>query len=241
MDEKLPKSRIKRIALAMKRLVADKEDTRQVFLILEATGEGSAKRSFKRFMQQPNASKVLQAEKSLLDHLSDREWLLSLPEGSLGRAYYDFTFRENLTADGLVEASEEGRAEMREISEEQMVFHSRQRDSHDLWHVTLGYGRDPLGELSLLAFTYRQLGNYGLLLIILLGLKIIRREAPEVRAWPAIREGFRLGKQAKWFAAADWEYLLTQPLETVRAELGVGKPARYRETVQAMQTSLVNA
>lgn len=241
MGEALPKSRVKRIAQAMTRLIANKEDTKQVFIILEATGEGSAKRSFKRFKKQQNAAKILQAKKSLLDHLSDRDWLQSQPEGSLGRAYYDFTYRENLTADGLVEASEEGRVEMRQLSEEQMIFHARQRDAHDLWHVTTGYGRDPLGELSLLAFTYRQLGNYGLLLIILMGLKIMRREAPGIRAWPAIREGFRLGKRAQWLAAADWEYLLTQPLDAVRAELGVGKPARYRDTVQLMQAELVTA
>lgn len=237
----ISKSRIARIAQALKRLVADKEDTKQVFLILEATGEGAAKRSFKRFSQHPNAPTILQAKKSLLDHLSDRDWLKTLPVGSLGQHYYDFTARENITADGLVEASEEGRYNERELSEEQVVFHTRVRDAHDLWHVTTGYGRDPLGELSLLAFTYRQLGNYGLLLIIGIGLIIMRREAPNVRAWPAILEGFRMGKRANWLGAADWERLLTLPIETVRAELSIGKPDSYRQTVQKIQAQIVAA
>ena len=41
---------------------------------------------------------------------------------------------------------------------------------HDLWHVTTGYGRDALGELSLLAFTYAQEQNRGIGAIALIWL-----------------------------------------------------------------------
>ena len=52
-----------------------------------------------------------------------------------------------------------------ELSAAQIKYHERQRDAHDLWHVSTGYGRDPLGELCLLAVTWRQLGNPGILLM----------------------------------------------------------------------------
>ena len=44
---------------------------------------------------------------------------------------------------------------------------------HDLWHVTTGYGRDALGELSLLAFTYAQEKIEGIGAIVLYGYRIM--------------------------------------------------------------------
>ena len=48
-------------------------------------------------------------------------------------------------------------------------FFRRVRDLHDLWHVLTGYGRDPLGEVCLLAFTYAQTRLTGLGAIAFLG------------------------------------------------------------------------
>jgi ubiquinone biosynthesis protein COQ4 len=224
------KFRFIRIMQAIRLLVADKEDTKQVFIILEALGRRSGKKTFARFMASKQSKAILAADKSLLDYLSDRAWLKTLPLGSLGQKYYDFTESEQITADGLVDASVDGRMSVEILSADEKRFRERSRDAHDLWHVTTGYGRDALGELSLLAFTYRQMGNWGFLFIIFFGLKIMRSQAPSIAAWPAIREGFRMGKQANWLGAADWERLLTLPLEQVRAELKIGKPDVYRDT-----------
>ena len=156
------KSKISRIGGAIKKLIADKEDTKQVFVILEALAGNSGLRAFKRFQKTSKAQDILTAEKPLVDYLLDRDWLASLPKGSLGERYYNFTKVEQITADGLTDASIEGRDEEREMSAEQIKYHERMRDAHDLWHVTTGYGRDPLGELCLLAVTWRQLGNLGI-------------------------------------------------------------------------------
>ena len=137
------------------------------------------------------------AEKPLVDYLLDRDWLAALPKGSLGERYYNFTKVEQITADGLTDASIEGRDEEREMSAAQIKYHERMRDAHDLWHVTTGYGRDPLGELCLLAVTWRQLGNLGILVIIAAGFMVTRKEAPELGIGLALREAFRLGKAAK--------------------------------------------
>jgi len=240
-EQALSSNRIVRIYRAMRELVRDKEDTKQVFIILEALGRGAAARSFRKFMASPHCERILSSDKILLDYLSDRNYLQKLPEGSLGRTYFKFTHAENLTADGLVEASEEGRFEQREMSEEQQRFHTRNRDAHDLWHVVTGYGRDPLGELSLLAFTFKQMGNWGFLVIIGVGLKVMRGHAPGISIWPAIREGFKMGGQAKWLGDAIWEDLLARPLDEVRHELGIGKPARYRQTSREIQQVLAPA
>jgi len=223
--------RFRRVMTALKKLIADKEDTKQVFVILEAMAGNSGLRSFRRFKKAPTAEAILTAERPLMSYLMDREALAAMPEGSLGRAYYRFTEMEQITADGLVDASVEGREEARDLTPEQVIFSERQRDAHDLWHVVTGYGRDPLGELSLLAVTWRQLGNLGILMIIAMGYHVSRKESPELKIGAALREGFSRGKKGQWLPAAYWEKLLPRPLDEVRAELGFARPDEYRAVV----------
>jgi ubiquinone biosynthesis protein COQ4 len=52
--------------------------------------------------------RLLQAKPDIVSKLNDRAWLLSLPEGSVGRTYYDFVHGENLSADGLISSSDGG-------------------------------------------------------------------------------------------------------------------------------------
>lgn len=223
--------KIRRIATAISKLLKDKEDTTQVFVILEALAGKSGERSFKRFKKSPHATKILSAEKPLMSYLKDREWLAGLPEGSLGQAYYKFTEVEQITADGLVEASEQGRTLDIDLPPQAIVYQERQRDAHDLWHVVTGYGRDPLGELALLAVTWRQTGNIGFLLIIGVGYRVIGKAAPGLKIGRVLREGFRTGAKAQWLPAADWETLLTRPLSEVRETLTMPAPEHYRQTV----------
>lgn len=213
---------------AIRALIADKEDTGQVFKIVDALSGGADERMFNRFMADGTGARIVAEKRNLISLLNDRERLSQLPEGTLGRTYYDFMASENLTADGLVAASEEAPRLYAGMPEGAAIFRDRMRDSHDLWHVTTGYGRDGLGELCLLAFTYAQTRNRGIGFIVAVGTRVASKEAPGVGVWRAIREGYRLGKAARWLPTADWETLIARPLEEVRARLGVGTPATYR-------------
>ena len=225
---------IKQVAAAMRKLIADKEDTTQVFIILQALAGNSGVRAYKRFLQSPDAEAILCADKVLIEWLRDRDWLAAQPSGSLACAYHQFTERENITADGLVAASETGGRDYETLSPRQRIYQTRQRDAHDLWHVITGYGRDSLGELALLAVTWRQSGNIGLLLIIAFGWRETRKAAPHVKIWPVLREGFRRGKKGGNLPAAHWESLLSRPLDAVREELGfAAPPTAYRAFLKA--------
>ena len=57
------------IATALQKLIADKEDTKQVFIILQAMGRRSGIRSYKRFLKNANAEKFLTADKPLVSYL----------------------------------------------------------------------------------------------------------------------------------------------------------------------------
>jgi ubiquinone biosynthesis protein COQ4 len=93
--------------------------------------------------------------------------------------------------------------------------------------VLTGYGRDLVGELSLLGVTQRQTGSRALLLIIAFALFKGWREYPGLPVLACLREGFRLGREAGDLVAADWEELLALPLAEARRRLKVGVPRRY--------------
>lgn len=221
---------------AMRALIADKEDTSQVFKVIDALAGDADDRMYRRFSASDTGKRIIAEKRDLITLLNDRESLSRLPLGTLGRTYHDFMAEENLTADGLVEASEVVERRF-ERDEGARIFSDRMRDSHDLWHVTTGYGRDGLGELAQLSLYYAQTRNRGIGFIVLMGARTAAKEAPKAGIWKAVREGYRLGKAAEWLPAADWENLLDKPLEEVRAILGMKEPVIYRQ-VEPITSSL---
>ena len=91
--------------VAVRRLIKDPEDTEQVFRVLGSLRGKAHERLFERLRHTVVGQQVLDGRRNLADTLTDRERLSSLPEGSLGRTYYEFTEQEELTAYGLVHAS----------------------------------------------------------------------------------------------------------------------------------------
>ena len=220
---------------AIRALKQNKEDTGQVFKVIEALSGGSDERLFNRFLASYGGQRVLDEKLDLLSVLCDQEKLAAMPEGSLGKTYYHFMTSENLTADGLVDASNE--MKLRDnVPEAGRQFRDRLRDQHDLWHVVTGYGRDGLGELSLLAFSYAQTRNRGVGAIVLLITHAANKTYAGCGLWRAIREGYRRGREAHWLPAEIWEDLLPLPLEQVRAKLGITVPApEYRRAMAAAE------
>jgi ubiquinone biosynthesis protein COQ4 len=209
---------------ALRILLNDKDDTEQVFVIIRALTGKSIIRAYNRFTGTETGRRVLSEKRSLLDTLSDHDQLRAMAPDSLGRRYLEFVESESLTADGLVEASE---STERMIENENVSRYAmRLRDSHDLWHTVTRYGRDGLGEVCLLGFTYAQTRNTGLAVIALAGgMKYARIIG--WRAMIALWHGYMAGRRAAWLPSADWEHLLTQPLDQVRDRLRVRAPSVY--------------
>ena len=225
-------SRLRPVAAyrAMRNLLRERENTQQVFLLIEALRGKTTLRQFARFRQTETGRMVLAEGRRLLDRLSDRASLEALPAGTLGRAYYDFMASENLSAEGLIEASKVTR---RPASDDDVtLFRERNREMHDLLHVVTGYGRDPLGEACLVAFSYAQTRLKGFAVIAAFVARKIARRLPDQPVRRAVFEGYRHGRGAGWLPGADWESLLAQPVEAVRAQFAV-KPAKYYPKVLA--------
>ena len=196
-------------------------DTKEIFTIFRALRGRSGVRAFSRFCASPTGSAVLRERRRLLDTLTDHARLAALPQGSVGRTYFDFMEEENLSAEGLVQASQNWDHDP--VPPDFALYRERMRDAHDLTHVLTGYGRDPLGEICLLAFMYAHSRNLGMALIVAMGWP---RLPPAGRR--AVAEGWRNGRKTRWLQDQDFEALLPRPLEAVRRELGIADPLRYR-------------
>src|SRR3989442_14586082 len=90
---------------AIRALTRNREDTAQVFLLMEALRGKTTLRQFARFQESDTGRAMLAERRSLLARLSDRQSLAAMPAGSLGRAYYEFMIEEDLSAEGLAELS----------------------------------------------------------------------------------------------------------------------------------------
>jgi ubiquinone biosynthesis protein COQ4 len=215
---------------ALRALLADPDDTSQVFRLLRATSGRSFRRLYRRVRRDPQGARILDEAKPLVDLLNDRAYLASLEPGTLGRAYLDFVEAEQISADGLAAASAPMANEVEDLEWDPMAlrFGERLRDMHDLWHVVTGYNRDILGELALLAFTFEQTREPGLWLIVWAARRRIRKGGA-YGIDHFVADASRRGRGAAFLPAADWEALLEQPLEDVRRELRVGAPAEYEQ------------
>ena len=87
---------------AIRELLKNPDDTTQVFHIIEALKGDSLGAAVRRLRSSNRGRALLRKKPDIVSKLNDREWLLSLPAGSIGRAYYDFVHAENLSADGLI-------------------------------------------------------------------------------------------------------------------------------------------
>lgn len=229
-----PRARIKPLTAMrrMRRLIADKEDTEQVFHIIEALNGDAQRRNLMRFAATKRGQALLAEKPSLPDMLDDHDTLRRLPEGSVGRAYVDFMEREGLTAAGLVADSQKSYGDRPAYNDDLEYYGTRLRDTHDLFHVLTGYGRDALGEAALLGFSYSQNPGRGVIFIAYMGARQIAKVAPRgARIMDVLWEGKRHGRTTSKIVQEDIPALLAEPLDAARRRLGIEKPVLYRRAL----------
>ncbi|MEJ0019570.1 MAG: Coq4 family protein [Acetobacteraceae bacterium] len=201
-------------------------DLAQGVVFLRATEGSSARRAFDRFRATPFGRDTLARTHSLRDCLMNRDWLAAMPEGTLGRAYFEFMERENISVPSLLDLAT-GDSSVPAMTPDEWSFAERSHVMHDLWHVVTGYGPDPLGEVCILAVRSAQMRHAGVWLLCLFGMRKIGRERGRRQVRAAVREAFRRGRRAAWLYGVDWESLLTEPLDAARARLKLSAPLHY--------------
>ncbi|MEQ8772132.1 MAG: Coq4 family protein, partial [Erythrobacter sp.] len=155
----------------------------------------------------------------------------------VAQRYIAFMKREGLTAAGLVAESHKWAPPESLPRDLTQWYFDRLRDTHDLFHVLTGYGRDALGEASLLGFSYSQNHNKGLLFIAYAGARQIAKvSGTKAPLFKAVREGQRNGRAAAKIAHQDIEALMRDDLDEARARLGIAKPVVYRECLAILES-----
>lgn len=215
----------------IKEVARSKENTGGIVKIISAVGGGAMRGSAKKFAQTEVGQACVADPERLLRILQDRDYLQSLPEGTLGRTYYEFVYRENLSADGLVDAVNEGRDAQPtplDLQPEDIALAARFRDLHDLWHITTGYGRDVMGEMNILFFSYAQIRNPGFAFISIIAAGVAKLTMREIPAYRALMESYINGSTASWLIAEDWEAMMERPVDEVRGRFGISQPKIYK-------------
>jgi ubiquinone biosynthesis protein COQ4 len=213
---------------ALRKLLANGDDTHQVFKIMRALNGDVTQRNYRKLLTVPGGGKLAYQRLELAERLTDRAWVDSFKPGTVGAAYRDFLDATGYSADGLVEISMEefGGAD---VEHPYTWMGRRERDIHDIWHVITGYkASEHLGEACLVAFSYAQTGGLGWAFIGAGAALKSLRVTGEKAFFKAVIEGYRRGKRAAWLHGEDYETLLTEPLDAVRRRLGIDEPVLYR-------------
>ena len=213
------------------KLVDDKEDTAQVFHIIEAMKTKKGHQQGWDFIRSEQGQRFLRDEVDIPGSLDDHARWAGLPESSVAQRYMRFMKREGLSAQGLVDESHRWEPADERPNDLTQWYFDRLRDTHDILHILTGYGRDALGEQCVLLFTHGQSPSHGHILIGYAGAANIKKmvwgsKAPIMRA---VNQAKRTGKGAPKLIDQPIRELLKQPLDDVRAALNIPEPTQYRE------------
>ena len=211
---------------AIRKLLANGDDTTQVFRIMKALNAGNAERNYARLLATEEGGRTAYQRVELTQRLTDKAWVGQFAPGTVGAAYRAFLEATGYSADGLAEVSKVIRED--EMAHPYAWFGRRTRDVHDIWHVLTGYKADEsLGEACLVAFSYAQVGGLGWAWIAgaasLKSLKVTGNRLFSKAVW----EGYRNGRKAKWLIGEDYEALMAEPIDAARRRLGIVTPVAY--------------
>lgn len=228
---------------ALRKLMANGDDTVQVFRIMRALNADASQKGFRKLIATREGGRLAYQRVELAERFSDRAWLDSLPEGTVGAAYRGFLDRTGFSAMGLADIS------LNDFDPDAVVhdhpytwFGRRERDMHDIWHTLTGYtAEEHLGELCLVAFSYAQTGGLGWAAIGAMGALKSLSVTKDTAVLKAVLEGYRHGKRARWLSGEDYEALLAEPLEAARRRLNIAEPVLYRKAQGVLAAKGVQA
>lgn len=172
-------------------------------------------------LSDPTGRRILRDRPRISSTTLSLEYLRSLPENTVGRAYADWLDREGVSPDT--------RSEVQYIDDEECAYvMQRYRECHDFFHALTGLPTVVEGEVALKAFEFANT------LLPMTGLSVfaLTRMKPEERKrfftiygpW-AVKNG--LG--SKEVINVYWEEQLERDVEELRAELGMEKPVDLRD------------
>ncbi len=212
---RLPADRARRVATAVYRILRDSTATDEVVIAEEITAQEQLRFWLREGIFETEEGRRLWSERPEISE-TDLDSLRALPDGSLGREFARFLDDQSISLAGLAQGTPftDG--------EEESYLMRRIRQCHDLWHVLLGVGTQGHEEVLVHCFSVAQTGfPYSLMVISLGSLKHMVLEGRWNTLRHDTRAAWRSGANAAPILGIFWEDRWSQPLETVRHELGI--------------------
>lgn len=215
--------------IAGARFLLDTRKTEQFFRMTDAIDGARNEENFQRYLTSPVGCR-LEAEGVHFSELFARhDWLAAKPDGSLARAYVAFLKRERLSAEGLFYAESLAKADALGLDAARRRYLEGGIALHDVYHVVTGFGRDPVGEACVLAFTGRQFGLRGVMMTATMLALREQLRLPKMPIRAMFKEATAMAQRAHPFPEVDWRDWLDRPLDDVRRGLGVVWPQTYAQ------------
>jgi len=155
----------------------------------------------------------------------DLATLEQMPEGTLGRVFGEHCSSRAIDPNLVsIPAGNEADYVMAHLFE-----------THDIWHVTTGWGNDEVGEVGLGGFYLAQLGLplIALMLVLILLNTITRRPTTLRERMDALVAGYQMGKAARPLFGVRWDESWSKPLVELRSELRLDARAALGEGIRA--------
>lgn len=226
---------------AIRKLLANGDDTAQVFRIMRALNVGNAPRNYARLIATAKGGRIAHDRVELAQRFSDPAFVASFAPGTVGAAYRQFLESTGYSAEGLVEVSRLKGDSAEDMAHPYAWMGRRIRDCHDIWHVMTGYQADEsLGEAALVAFSFAQVGGLGWALIGSAAALKSRKVTGGNLFAKAVWEGYRNGRRAAWLMGEDYIELLHEPLDAARARLGIAEPTAYRRAQRELGPAMAS-
>lgn len=154
--------------------------------------------------------------------IKDQEYLLSLPENSLGRHIYNHggyeTFKEFYTNKEVYFYTGKNKKLLFYINN----FMNHVKISHDYWHIMFGYGRSYVDEGCIQAITFSALKSFGPLYICLLICISDMLETKNLVGTKRIYKAYKRAQKTKReFFFRKFNNLLEEDINEIRKRYGI--------------------
>lgn len=162
--------------------------------------------------QTPEGAALLDERPSLQARDLDLPALGQLPEGTVGRAFAQYFIDNRIHPF----------SSPYEVRNDLDYVVKWYRETHDLHHVLTGYATDALGEMELQAFAWGNLGLRTSPFILFFAALLRPHHLPPIwRYSDRLRAAYRRGKASKSLLSVRYERSMAQPVEALRAALGL--------------------
>lgn len=230
-----------RAVKALRKLISDKDDTEQVFEIMNALAGRSIELGYRRLLETPVGGAEAYRRTEIAEILQDHNQLRQLPKGSVGEAYLNFVEMQNFSAYGLADESRKVADSEIEAAHPHAWYARRLRDVHDIWHVLTGYGANALGEACVVAFSLPQTRSHGFGVI---GGAVAIQFARARTGYPCARavwQAWRAGRKAEWLPGVNYHHLMAMPLVEARRLLNIPEPTLYNQVPEHLRNAYLGA